>query len=414
MRMLYSALYQTALMPTDKTGENPWWGAGPSEAEEPYFDDHYTLWDTYRTALPLYHLLYTPTYTRILKGLLNIFRHEGYLPAGRTANWNGRVQGGTHADTVLADAFVKSVRTLPSSPTNASTVTHGLNELALSPADWATAYAALAKDATTPPTHNADPVAPDGATKEGRGALAEWRGLGFLTRNHTRSLSRGVEYAQNDFAVWSVAVGLNDSAVVDAGDAATWRARADWWQGQWNPGANASLEGVGTFRGFVGARDADGNEPSFATPFLYNYVPGNQWKTVNQSRAIVDTFYSDARNGYPGNIDSGALPSWLIFNLIGLYPIAGQPLYLIGTPRFSSLTLRLFAGTPHGTSLQITAVNMTDTSFYPQRVTLNGLALDRAWLSHAEIAKGGKLVFEMGAEPAQWDVGERPWSLSPW
>ncbi|KAL0258506.1 hypothetical protein SLS55_006002 [Diplodia seriata] len=457
MRMLYSALYQTALMPTDKTGENPWWGAGPSEAEEPYFDDHYTLWDTYRTALPLYHLLYTPTYTRILKGLLNIFRHEGYLPAGRTANWNGRVQGGTHADTVLADAFVKSVRTLPSS-TNSSAI--GLNELALSPADWATAYAALAKDATTPPIHNADPVAPDGATKEGRGALAEWRGLGFLTRNHTRSLSRGVEYAQNDFAVWSVAVGLNDTAVVDAGDAATWRARTDWWQGQWNPGANASLEGVGTFRGFVGARDADGkwnlsdydprscgkcgwasdiyeakvwetsfaaaphdmakvvelmgNEPSFATPFLYNYVPGNQWKTVNQSRAIVDTFYSDARNGYPGNIDSGALPSWLIFNLIGLYPIAGQPLYLIGTPRFSSLTLSLFAGTPHGTSLQITAVNMTDTSFYPQRVTLNGLALDRAWLSHAEIAKGGKLVFEMGAEPAQWDVGERPWSLSPW
>lgn len=57
---------------------------------------------------------------------------------------------------------------------------------------------------------------------------------------------------------------------------------------------------------------------------------------------------------------------------------------------------------------------MSDTSVYPQRVTLNGLALDRAWLSHAEIAKGGKLVFEMGAEPAKWDVGDRPWSLSPW
>lgn len=61
-----------------------------------------------------------------------------------------------------------------------------------------------------------------------------------------------------------------------------------------------------------------GNEPSFATPFLYNYVPGYNWKAVNQSRSIVDTFYSDARNGYPGNIDSGAIPSWLIFNLIGL------------------------------------------------------------------------------------------------
>lgn len=37
-RMLYSALYQTGLMPSDKTGENPWW---ESDAEKPYFDDHY-------------------------------------------------------------------------------------------------------------------------------------------------------------------------------------------------------------------------------------------------------------------------------------------------------------------------------------------------------------------------------------
>lgn len=54
------------------------------------------------------------------------------------------------------------------------------------------------------------------------------------------------------------------------------------------------------------------------TPFLYNYVPRHHWKTVNQTRATVDAYYSDARNGYPGNIDGGALPSWLVFNLIGL------------------------------------------------------------------------------------------------
>lgn len=38
MRMLYSALYQTGLMPTDKTGEDPW---EEGEGERPYFDDHY-------------------------------------------------------------------------------------------------------------------------------------------------------------------------------------------------------------------------------------------------------------------------------------------------------------------------------------------------------------------------------------
>jgi putative alpha-1,2-mannosidase len=37
-RMLYSALYQTGLMPTDKTGECPVWESNDSK---PYYDDHY-------------------------------------------------------------------------------------------------------------------------------------------------------------------------------------------------------------------------------------------------------------------------------------------------------------------------------------------------------------------------------------
>lgn len=61
------------------------------------------------------------------------------------------------------------------------------------------------------------------------------------------------------------------------------------------------------------------------TPWLYNYAPKKNWKTVNQTRATVDAFYSDSRSGYPGNIDGGALPSWLIFNLIGL--VSSKPGY---------------------------------------------------------------------------------------
>lgn len=171
------------------------------------------------------------------------------------------MQGGTHADTVLADAFVKSVLSAPT----ANSTTSGRGELALSASDWADAWAALVRDADEVPVHNVDPVAFDGATKEGRGALEEYLQLHFLTRNHTRSLSRGVEYPQNDFAVWSVAAGLralsgNDSAFPSVADedVARYRGRSDWWQEQWNPGASTTLDGVGTFAGFVGARDADG------------------------------------------------------------------------------------------------------------------------------------------------------------
>lgn len=81
----------------------------------------------------MYHLLYTNTYSRIVMGLINIFTFEEWLPAGRAGNWNGRVQGGTHADIVLADAFVKSVQ----SPTGEA----GLGELG--EIDWEEAYRAV-------------------------------------------------------------------------------------------------------------------------------------------------------------------------------------------------------------------------------------------------------------------------------
>lgn len=239
--MLYTALYQTGLMPTDKTGENPWW---QTNASEPYFDDHYTLWDTHRTLMPLYHLLYTQTYSRVLSGLISIFTHEGFLPAGRIANWNGRVQGGTHADMVLADAFVKDV-VAPSGQRGGGELGNGV--------DCDEAYKAVLNDADILPIRNEDSVAFDGATKEGRGALDDYLRLQFVTRNHTRSISRGVEYSQNDFAIYSMAKGMNRS------ETKHFRDRADWWQNQWNPDANTSLAGVGSFNGFPGARNSDGS-----------------------------------------------------------------------------------------------------------------------------------------------------------
>ncbi|KAJ4389030.1 hypothetical protein N0V93_006492 [Gnomoniopsis smithogilvyi] len=485
-RMLYTALYQTSLMPTDKTGENPYW---TSNASFPYYDDHYTIWDTYRTLLPMYHLLFTSTYSRVISGLINIFSFEGYLPAGRAANWNGRVQGGTHADLVLGDAYVKSVF----SPT---TNTTGLGELG--DIDWTEAYAGMVKNAEILPARNADSVAFDGATKEGRGALDDYLQLRYITRNHSRSISRGLEYPQDDFAIWAVAKGLG----VSEAEQARYLDRAAWWENQWNSAAVTSLALSGngtntTFTGFAGPRDADGsfnltdynpiacvpscgwaddiyeakvwetsftaaphdmsrvialmggdeafvqrldasfvpglggstgnanndagsalfnpgNEPSFPMPFLYNYVPGYHWKTANQSRAVVDEFYSDQRNGYPGNTDAGALPSWLIFNLLGVYPITGQPMYLLGAPRFSSVKVRLFAGTGLERTLAIRADGLTDDAYYPQKVTLDGVELDRAWVSHTELVGASELVFEMGSQPARWDVGERPWSMSGW
>lgn len=59
-----------------------------------------------------------------------------------------------------------------------------------------------------------------------------------------------------------------------------------------------------------------GNEPDFATPYLYNYL-NKQWKSVQQSRQLANTYFHDANYGVPGNSDAGALNSWCMY-ILGL------------------------------------------------------------------------------------------------
>ena len=102
-RMFYTALYHTMLMPVDKTGENPKW------TDAPYYDDYYAIWDTYRTSTPLITLLDEQREVDIVNSLLNIYKREGYMCDARSGDCNGRTQGGSNADIVVADAFVKGV-----------------------------------------------------------------------------------------------------------------------------------------------------------------------------------------------------------------------------------------------------------------------------------------------------------------
>ena len=40
--------------------------------------------------------------------------------------------------------------------------------------------------------------------------------------------------------------------------------------------------------------------------------------------------------------------------------------------------------------------------------TLDGETLDRAWLYHEEVSRGGRLVLEMGDSPSDWGRDEKP------
>lgn len=151
-----------------------------------------------------------------------------------------------------------------------------------------------------------------------------------------------------------------------------------------------------------------GNEPSFMTPFLYNYVNGKQWKSVMRSKAIIDEFYHAGSSGIPGNDDAGSMSSWLVWNMLGLYPVVTQPIYLILAPCFSAYKVKLG---DNGGVLRVTAEG-SESGPYVQSLRVNGQVWDKSWMSHEDLLgkdrEGGLLEFVLGPEPVAWDNGELP------
>lgn len=93
------------MRPTDLgMDENPGWSSG-----QHHFWDFYTLWDTYRTVMPLYTLILPERQREIVRCLLDIYDHRGWLPDAWTAGDYAYVQGGSNADVVIADAVVKKL-----------------------------------------------------------------------------------------------------------------------------------------------------------------------------------------------------------------------------------------------------------------------------------------------------------------
>jgi putative alpha-1,2-mannosidase len=172
------------------------------------------------------------------------------------------------------------------------------------------------------------------------------------------------------------------------------------------PGLRSGGVGSGGTNGAGTTLFNPGNEPSFGTPFLYNYLQGRQHKSVLRSRETVNTYYSAEANGLPGNSDAGAVDSWLIWNLIGLYPVVTQPVYLILSPWFDDITLDL----GDYKTLHITADGLSEKSYYIQSVTVNGQAWDQSWISHKDLVgnNGSSIHFVLGPTPKSWDTGALP------
>jgi putative alpha-1,2-mannosidase len=150
-----------------------------------------------------------------------------------------------------------------------------------------------------------------------------------------------------------------------------------------------------------------GNEPGFLAPYLYIWA-GRYDKTAERVREIIDKNFHAGRKGIPGNDDSGAMGSWYAFGVMGIFPNAGQDIYLIGSPSIPETIFHL----GNGKTFVIEARKASRENKYVQAAEWNGTPYRKAWFRHEDILRGGRLVLTMGSKPSAWPNGDPPPSAS--
>jgi putative alpha-1,2-mannosidase len=135
------------------------------------------------------------------------------------------------------------------------------------------------------------------------------------------------------------------------------------------------------------------------TPYLYHYLSKSH-KSIHASRALARQYFKNASYGLPGNSDAGALNSWLIWNMLGLYPVVTQPVYLLGSPWFPDINMTV----NHNRTLRITASGLGKENYYVQSVRVNGVEWEKNWVGHGDVmVEGGLVEFVLGGEEVVWE-----------
>lgn len=425
-RIFYTAMYHAFQLPrifSDASGTYPRFGGGQSTEVASgftYYDD-FSIWDTFRAVHPLFTIIDPRRDTDMIQSLIAKGEQGGFLPDFPAWNSYTAEMDGDHAVAIIGDAYLKGIRGF----------------------DIQEAYRLMRKNALVSPSE-AEYL--DG---KGRRALGSYLKYGYIpledsvpgapSPHHNEQVSRTLDYAYDDFvlAQMAAALGKTNDAELFRKRAQNYRnvidpvsgfARGRHADGSWakpfDPTQPASYitEGLPfqfTFYvpqdipglialehgrcGFIAKLDElfqknlynQGNEPSHHIAYLYDYA-GAAFKTQQHVANERAAGYKDEPGGLIGNDDAGQMSAWYILSALGFYQVTpGIPRYAIGTPLFPDAKIHL----PNGRVFHIVAQRSSAQDIYIQSATLNGKPLRRFWLTHAEIASGGTLVFHMATEP---------------
>ena len=436
----YSALYNAHFLPrtfSDVDGSYPKFDGGGQIMKMDhgtYYCD-FSQWDTYRAVHPLFSILNPSrngdmTHSLVLKG-----QQGGWLPIFPSWNSYTAAMIGDHCIAMIGDAIIKDAPGF----------------------DYEEAYMLMRKNA-----FEANPDSASYRDGKGRRAMESYLKYNYVPLEdqvmeafHRREqVSRTLEYAYDDFVLSQVAkkLGKTDDykALIKRAenyrnviDPETGYARGRHADGTWiepfDPFASTSFicEGtpyhytwyapqdiaglirhMGGKERFINRLDTffegdyywHGNEPGHHIAYLFAYA-GEPWKTQKWVHDIINREHFTTPDGLSGNDDAGQMSSWLVFSMVGFYPVCpGMPYYVIGSPSFEESVITL----ENGKKFTIKAKGASEKNIYIQSATLNGQPYDKSYILHKDIMNGGILSFVMGDTPnKEWAsaTGSLPPSL---
>lgn len=431
MKVFYTALYHSMIMPTDFTDVN---GEYLGFDKQIHTADGYTyrtdmsLWDTCRDTHSLYTLIEPEIQTDCLKSLVEMANAGGVIPRWPMGAGYASSMHGDPTNIMIAESYLKGFRDF----------------------DIETLYECMKKTSES------------SVNKSGRNFVEEYNKYGYIPddlANGEESVSFTLEYAWEDHAIAVLAEQLGKTE-----DVQRYSEKAMYYKNLFNPetkyfqARNSDGSFVWNFSPYITAfydavmikkfascysegsarqwrwsaihdidgmielfgseeyfvseledfmKDASlsraaidpghgfwiGNQHDIHTPYLFANA-GRPDLTQKWVRWTLDKRFSDDVNGLDGNDDGGTLSSWYVFSAMGFYPLAGSDKYWIGSPNLDSAEITL----GNGKTLKITAHNQGEKNVYVKSVKLNGIELEGCYITHEQLMGGGSLEFTMSDE----------------
>lgn len=429
--IFYTALYHTMTAPSIFNDADGSYRGADGKVHKGDFTNYttFSLWDTYRAAMPLMTIIHTDMMNDIAQTFMNIHLQQGKLPVWHLVGNETDCMIGNPGVIVLADLVLKGFVADKEAAYQAMKASvlkddRGLDALKQY------GYVPIDKDSTreTAAKTLEYAIADAGVARVAKmlGHDEDFEYFDNRARSYKKLFDKTDRFMKGVDSEGNFRTPYNPFHTIHRQDDYT---EGNGWQYTWLvphdvegliglfPSERAftqKLDSLFIVTGDLGAEAspdisgligqyAHGNEPSHHILYLYNYV-GQPWKAAKLLRQTFSTMYSDKIDGLSGNEDVGQMSAWYIMSTLGLYQVdpAGGRL-VFGSPLFDSAVLKV----GKGKTFTILTHNNSNRNIYIQSVKLNGKNHTQSYIDYQTIMQGGRLELFMGDQPSRFGTKKK-------